>query len=193
VGSDGGLLSVSGNFINSQNGTLCRFFLRGSAEGVWASVLKDGDRHILEQILIVKRSTLRLRRATSPQREILNRLARGEFPDLIAADCAIYYRDVYDHLVRVDYLVEAVRDLADGALQTYLSVVSNRLNEVMKVLTAAATLFLPLTVITGLYGMNFEDNQFPSFGASWGFGAVVAAMLLNSIVMLLYFRYRRWI
>jgi magnesium transporter len=157
-----------------------------------AQVLAHASPNLLQQILAVKRNSLRLRRATIPQRDIMNRLSRGEFA-LVDAATSIYYRDVYDHLVRIEYLVEALRDLADGALQTYLSAVSNRLNEVMKVLTAAATLFLPLTVITGVYGMNFEDNQFPSFGASWGFAAVVILMFLNSLLMLAYFRYRRWI
>ena len=95
------------------------------------------DTRLLQRILLVKRNALRLRRATLPQRDIMNRLSRGEFPQLIRPETAIYYRDVYDHLVRVDFLVEAVRDLADGALNTYLSVVSNRLNEAMRVLTAA--------------------------------------------------------
>jgi len=157
------------------------------------TVLHRPDTRDLQQIMMVKRNALRLRRATTPQRDIMNRLSRGEYPSLIRAETAIYYRDIYDHLVRVEYLIEALRDLADGALQTYLSVVSNRLNEVMKVLTAAATVFLPLTVVTGVYGMNFEENQFPSFQASWGFAAVVAAMLVNSVVMLSYFRYRNWV
>jgi magnesium transporter len=156
-------------------------------------VLKHTEPYLLQRILIAKRNSLRLRRATSPQRDIVNRLARGEFANLIHPDAAIYFRDIYDHLVRIEYLTEAVRDLSDGALQTYLSVVSNRMNEVMKVLTAAATLFLPLTVITGVYGMNFEDNQFPSFEHDWGFAAIIALMFLNSVVMLAYFRYRRWI
>jgi magnesium transporter len=156
-------------------------------------VLSNPRTRILQEILLVKRNALRLRRATTPQREIMNRLSRGEFSTLISSEAAVYYRDVYDHLVRVEYLVEALRDLGDGALQTYLSVVSNRLNEIMKVLTAAATIFLPLTVITGIYGMNFEENQFPSFGHSWGFAAVVIAMFVNSLVMLAYFRSRKWI
>jgi magnesium transporter len=158
-----------------------------------AEVLGNPRTRVLQDILLVKRNALRLRRATTPQREIMARLARGEFASLISAEAAVYFRDIYDHLVRVEYLVEALRDLADGALQTYLSVVSNRLNEIMKVLTAAATVFLPLTVVTGIYGMNFEENQFPSFGASWGFAAVVIAMILNSLLMLAYFRQRRWI
>lgn len=156
-------------------------------------VLEKADRHLLEQILVVKRNSLRLRRATAPQREIMNRLARGEFSALISAEAAIYFRDIYDHLVRVEYLVEALRDLADGALQTYLSVVSNRLNEVMKILTAAATIFLPLTLISGVYGMNFAHNQFPPFNSGWGFFAVVAGMIAMAVLMMAFFRHRRWI
>jgi magnesium transporter len=89
-------------------------------ETLEAELLDHQDRALLEQILMVKRNTLRLRRATGPQRDIMNRLSRGEFDKLIAADTAIYFRDIHDHLVRMEYLVEAVRDLADGAL-TYLS------------------------------------------------------------------------
>jgi magnesium transporter len=160
---------------------------------VEAELLDHQERGQLERILMVKRNTLRLRRATGPQRDIMNRLSRGEFDRLIAAETAVYFRDVYDHLVRMEYLVEAVRDLADGALQTYLSVVSNRLNEVMKVLTAAATIFLPLTLISGVYGMNFEENQFPPFDSSWGFPVIVTGMLLIAAAMTLYYKYRRWL
>jgi len=156
-------------------------------------VLENANRRLLQQILVAKRNTLRLRRVTAPQREIMNRLSRNEFPALIRPDASIYYRDVYDHLVRVEYLIEALRDLADGALQTYLSVVSNRLAEVGKVLTAAATVFLPLTVITGIYGMNFENNVFPAFDSEWGFVIIIAIMAINSVVMLTYFRLRGWI
>jgi len=156
-------------------------------------VLDRPEPGVLQNILIVKRNSLRLRRATSPQRDIMNRLSRGEFPSLVPAETTMYFRDVYDHLVRVEYLIEALRDLADGALQTYLSVVSNRLNEVMRVLTAVATIILPLTLISGIYGMNFEDNQFPSFQASWGFPAVTISMIAIAVAMLAYFKYRKWI
>jgi magnesium transporter len=156
-------------------------------------LLANPRTRILQEILLVKRNALRLRRATTPQREIMSRLSRGEFSSLVSSEAAVYYRDVYDHLVRVEYLVEALRDLADGALQTYLSVVSNRLNEVMKLLTAAATIFLPLTLISGIYGMNFAENQFPSFSASWGFAAVVATMIVIAVVLLSYFRWRKWV
>lgn len=162
-------------------------------DGLEAEILRRPDTHLLQQILIVKRNAMRLRRAATPQRDIMNRLSRGEFPKLIHEDTAIYYRDVYDHLVRVEYLVETLRDLADGALNTYLSVVSNRLNEVMKLLTAAATIFLPLTLISGVYGMNFADNQFPGFDESWGFAVVTGFMITLALGMLAYFKYRDWI
>jgi magnesium transporter len=156
-------------------------------------VLESGDRRLLQQILLAKRNTLRVRRATTPQREIMNRLSRNEFQDLIRPEASVYFRDIYDHLVRVEAMVEGLRDLADGALQTYLSSVSNRLNETTRVLTAAAMVFLPLTVITGVYGMNFEQNVFPAFNSTWGFFAVIGLMLANSLLMLGYFRLRGWV
>ncbi len=158
-----------------------------------AEVVSRPDSGVLQRIMLVKRHTLRLRRAAIPQRDIMNRLSRDEFPHLIRQEIRIFYRDIFDHLVRVEYLIEALRDLADSALNTYLSSVSNRLNEVMKVLTAAATIFLPLTLISGIYGMNFSDNQFPAFDEPWGFAVVAGAMLAIAAAMLSYFRYRRWL
>ena len=156
------------------------------------AVLARPDANVLQRIMVTKRNTLRLRRAITPQRDIMNRLSRGEFPHLIGGETAIYYRDVYDHLVRVEALVEGLRDLADGALSTYLSAVSNRLNEVMKALTLVATIFLPLTLISGIFGMNFEES-FPPFDARWGFYAVAGFMLAVAAGFVAYFRYRRWV
>ncbi len=156
-------------------------------------VLHRPETRLLQQIMMVKRNSLRLRRATTPQRDIMNRLSRGEYPKLIRQGTAIYYRDVYDHLVRIEYLVEALRDLADGALNTYLSVVSNRLNEVMKILTVA---FVPLTIgtlMSGIYGMNLTSGFWPPADSGWGFAAVVGAMVLVALLALAYFRYRHWI
>ncbi len=156
-------------------------------------VLQTPDRALLQKIMMVKRNALRLRRATAPQREIMSRLGRGEFPRLIRPETSIYFRDIYDHLVRVEYLVEALRDLADGALQTYLSVISNRLNEVMKILTVA---FVPLTIgtlMSGIYGMNLTEGFWPPADSAWGFGVVVATILIAGLLVLAYFRARRWI
>lgn len=157
-------------------------------------VLDHPDTALLQRILLVKRNALKLRRAAIPQRDIMNRLSRGEYQKLIREETAIYYRDIYDHLVSIEYLVEALRDMADGALNTYLSVVSNRLNEVMKVLTAAAAVFLPVTLIAGIYGMNFPaDGVWPRYDSDWGFAAVVGVIVAITVALLAYFRYRDWI
>lgn len=156
-------------------------------------VLADPQRATLQEILLVRRNTMRLRRFTSGEQEIANRLSRGEFPALVREEAYVYFRDVYDHLLRIDHLVDSVRELADGALSTYLSVVSNRLNEVMKVLTAAAAVFLPLALIPALYGMNFSRNTWPPWDEAWGFGLVVGMMLALAGTLTLLFRRRGWI
>lgn len=157
-------------------------------------VLRRPDPQVLPGIMMVKRNTLRLRRATAPQREIMNRLSRNEFPALIHPDHGIYFRDIYDHLTRIEYLIEAVRDLADGALNTYLSAVSNRLNEVVRILTLVGTFFLPGTLIAGLYGMNFPARGvWPPYSSGWGFWAVVSAIIAITVGLLAYLRYRRWL
>lgn len=157
------------------------------------AVLHNPDGGILHQIMMVKRNALRLRRAATPQRDIMNRLSRHEYPKFISEETAIYYRDIYDHLVRVEYLIEALRDLADGALNTYLSVVSNRLNEVMKVLTVAIVPLTIGTLISGIYGMNLTEGFWPPSNSDWAFGAVVAFMAGVALLLLAYFRYRRWV
>ncbi len=157
------------------------------------TVLHRPDASMLQGIMMVKRNTLRLRRAANSQRDIMNRLSRGEFPKLIHPGTTIYYRDIYDHVVGVEYLIEVVRDLADGTLNTYLSMVSNRLNEIVKVLTAAATIFLPLTLVASIYGMNLTEGFWPPTDSDWGFAAVLGVMLAVTLSLLGYFRWRRWI
>jgi len=157
------------------------------------AVLHNPDGGILHQIMMVKRNALRLRRAATPQRDTMNRLSRHEYPKFISEETAIYYRDIYDHLVRVEYLIEALRDLADGALNTYLSVVSNRLNEVMKVLTVAIVPLTIGTLISGVYGMNLTKGFWPPSDSDWAFPVVVAFMATVALLLLAYFRYRRWV
>ncbi|HEV8574818.1 MAG TPA: magnesium/cobalt transporter CorA [Dehalococcoidia bacterium] len=162
-----------------------------SLEGI---ILRKPDTALLQHILTAKRNALRLRRATIPQRDIMNRLSRNEFPQLIRPEMSMYYRDVYDHLVRIEYLVEALRDIADGVLNTYLSVTSNRLNEVMKVLTAVGAIFLPGALIAGIYGTNFPENAvWPSYNSEWGFWVVVALIIGVTLGLLAFLRYRNWI
>lgn len=109
---------------------------------------------ILERIFTLKRSVLQMRRSLGPQREVLNRLARDDYA-VIDARTRVYFRDVYDHLVRLYDLTESLRDLISGALDTYLSVVNNRMNDIMKTLTVITTLFMPISFVVGFFGMNY--------------------------------------
>jgi magnesium transporter len=152
--------------------------------------LKRPNNMILSEIMDLKRSVLRLRRISGKQMDILHRMSRGEFA-LITEDMRPFYRDVYDHLVRVVDLAESYRDLISGSLEAYLSVVSNRLNEIMKVLTIFSAIMLPLTFIAGVYGMNFENM--PELHSRYGYYAVWVIMLVVAVAMLLFFRARGWI
>jgi magnesium transporter len=108
----------------------------------------------LQAIFKVKRAALRLNRVLAPEREVINRLARDDY-DPIPAEHRIYFRDIYDHLVRIHDITESLRDLISGALDTYLSAISNRTNDIMKTLTIVTVMFLPITFLTGFFGMNF--------------------------------------
>ena len=157
-------------------------------------ILRRPDTALMRRILIAKRNALQVRRATVPQRDVIYRLSRGEFPKFILPETAMYYRDIFDHLTRIEYLIDSVRDLADGALNVYLSVASNRLNEIVRFLTAVTLVFLPPTLLAAIYGMNFPaDAVWPPYSSDWGFGAIVAAIVIVIVVILAYFRLRRWI
>ena len=117
-------------------------------------VFKAPTRETLQKIFRVKRGALRLYRVLAPQREVLNRLARDLYAQIDAAD-RVYFRDVYDHLVRLHDITESLRDLISGALDTYLSALSNRTNEIMKTLTLVTVMFLPMSFLAGFFGMNF--------------------------------------
>ncbi|HLM24959.1 MAG TPA: magnesium/cobalt transporter CorA [Pyrinomonadaceae bacterium] len=152
--------------------------------------LKQPNNEILSEIMALKRSVLRLRRISVKQMDILHRMSRGEFA-LIREDMRPFYRDVYDHLVRVVDLSESYRDLISGSLEAYLTVVSNRLNEIMKVLTIFSAIMLPLTFIAGVYGMNFENM--PELHSRYGYYATWAIMIAVAVAMLLFFKRRGWI
>src|SRR5215510_5387802 len=152
--------------------------------------LRKPNNEILSQIMDLKRSVLRLRRISSKQMDILYRMSRGEF-SLIPHDMLPFFRDVHDHLVRVVDLAESYRDLISGALEAYLSVVSNRLNEIMKVLTIFSAVMLPLTFIAGVYGMNFENM--PELHSRYGYFGAWALMILVAVGMLIFFWRRGWI
>ena len=156
-------------------------------------IFNNHDSGIVEQIFSIKRAILFLRRILAHQREVLNKLARDEFKVIDSAE-KIYFRDVYDHLVRLYDITEGVRDLVSGALDTYLSVINNRMNEVMKTLTVITTLFMPLTFITGFFGMNFFQPVSP-LDVWTGLPAFVVTLMivfLTPLVMYLWMRRRRW-
>lgn len=152
--------------------------------------LKQPNNRILGDIMDLKRSVLRLRRISGKQMDVIHRMSRGEFA-LIPVEMRPFYRDVYDHLVRVVDLAENYRDLISGSLEAYLSVVSNRLNEIMKVLTIFSAIMLPLTFIAGVYGMNFD--HMPELHSKYGYFAVLVIMLVVAGAMLFFFRSRGWI
>ena len=131
-----------------------------------------------------------LRKAVWPLREVLGLLMREDSP-LISAHTLTYLRDVYEHTVQVIDTVETFRDILTGMLDVYLSSVSNRMNEVMKVLTIIATIFIPLTFIVGVYGMNFA--YMPELRWRWSYPAVWVLMLAVAFSLILYFRRKKWL
>jgi magnesium transporter len=144
----------------------------------------------LTEIHKLKRQMLYLRKALWPLREIIGTLSRGESPR-IKDTTYIYLRDVYDHTIQIIDTLETYRDIVSGMLDIYLSSISNRMNQIMKVLTIISTVFIPLTFIVGLYGMNFK--YMPELEWEWGYPAVLVVMILISIAMTVYFRTRKWL
>jgi magnesium transporter len=148
------------------------------------------DSALLNEILTAKSSALRLRRILLPQREVLAQLARDDL-NVIPAESRIYFQDVYDHILRLSDLAESMRDLVTGTMTIHLTLTSNRLNEIMKVLTIISTIFMPLSFIAGNYGMNFV--YFPELNWPWGYAFAWVLFITVAAGMLVWFRVRRWI
>jgi magnesium transporter len=149
---------------------------------------------LLARIFALKRAILQMRRVISPQREVLNRLARDDY-EVIDARARVYFRDVYDHLVRLHDLTESLRDLISGALDTYLSVINNRMNDIMKTLTVITTLFMPISFVVGFFGMNYfyplvNTDQWTSLPS---FIFTMAIIVLLPIGMLTWIRRHGWL
>ncbi len=159
-------------------------------------ILEAADNDTLSNIHIVKRELILLRRMLWPQREVINKLLHDDYT-LIQEDTLIYLRDCYDHTIQVMDLVETYRDMTASMLDIYLSNVSNRMNEVMKVLTVIATIFIPLTFIVGVYGMNFDRTasswSMPELSWPYGYLLVWLVMFTIAALLLAFFRRRRWI
>jgi magnesium transporter len=148
----------------------------------------------LQKLFTLKRLLLTMRRITLPQREVLNKLARDEYRVIDPRD-RIFFRDIYDHLVRIHDLNESLRDLVGSVLDTYLSVVNNRMNEVMKTLTIITTLFMPITFITGFFGMNFFEPVAHLIGwtNTQAFMLMIGIILLLPMGMYAWMRRRTWV
>jgi len=144
----------------------------------------------LDTIYELRRDLLMLRRTAWPKRELILSLHRGDSP-LIGDETRIFLRDAYDHAIEVMEVIETYRELAASMLDVYLSSVSHRMNEVMKVLTIIATLFIPLTFLAGIYGMNFHNM--PELAWPWGYPAALLLMAAIAVALLFYFRRKDWL
>ncbi|MGH2400794.1 MAG: magnesium/cobalt transporter CorA, partial [bacterium] len=154
-------------------------------------IFKRPTPQTLNHLFVLKRSLLQMRRVTTPLRDMFNTLTRRDLT-LVRPETLVYFRDVYDHLLRITDMIDTHRDLLTGAVEIYLSAVSNRLNEVLKVLTVITALSAPLAVITGIYGMNFA-RTFPPFESRYGIVPVLFAMMMVVLGMLYFFRRRGWL
>jgi magnesium transporter len=144
----------------------------------------------LHGIYRLKRENVFLRRSLWPLREVINSLQRGDSP-LMSSNTLLYLRDVYDHTIHIIESVESLRDLTSGMLDIYISSISYRISAVMKVLTVITTIFMPLTLIAGIYGMNFR--HLPGLDWDWGFFTVLGVMAAISVAMLALFRWKKWL
>lgn len=160
------------------------------ADAIEEQVLSDPDQSALIALMALKRSCLSLNRALAPQREVLNRLGRREF-SLSDQGVDLYFRDLADDLARVQASNDAIRERTDTSLATYLSVVANRQNEIMKVLSIVATIFLPLGLLAGLFGMNFTNM--PGIEFRWGYHIVVGVSLVAVGLIAWMFWFKRWV
>ncbi|RMG79187.1 MAG: magnesium and cobalt transport protein CorA, partial [Bacteroidetes bacterium] len=153
-------------------------------------VIYNPSNELVSDIHQLKRNLLEVRRSVWPLREVLNNLYKEE-TELILPKTQIYFRDVYDHVIQVIENVEMLRDTVGGLLDVYLSGVSNKMNEIMKVLTIMSTIFIPLTFIAGIYGMNFQ--HMPELHWKYGYPAVLLLMIAIALAMIYFFKKKKWL
>ena len=160
-----------------------------SVEDFSENLLTNPEPSTLARILEIKEDIILIRKAAWPSRELINRLMRTETP-LIRKNLVVYIRDIYDHVIQVIDTIETYRDMLSSLLDVYMSSLSNKLNEIMKTLTIIATIFMPLTFLTGFYGMNFKFMN--EFNWPHGYLWAIGEMVLVSLIMLIYFRKKKW-
>jgi magnesium transporter len=150
----------------------------------------DPSNETLKKIYRLKNEIMYLRRTIGPQADVMSLVARGDFPFISSAN-AVYFRNIQDNLVRLNDIVGTSRDVVTGAMEAYVSVVSNRLNEIMKTLTVIATIMMPLTLIASIYGMNFK--HMPEINSVYGYPFAIGIMVAITVSMLVFFRRKKWI
>ena len=156
------------------------------------AIMRDPGPHLLEKIMDLKHRLQRLRRIGMHQREVLNRLSRGDRDtEIVPDEVKPFFRDAYDNFVRVVDLNDSFREIVSSSMEVYLSMQGHKLNEIMKVLTLISTIMLPLTFIAGVYGMNFENM--PELHMQYGYYLAWAAMLATAITFFWYFRRKKWL
>ncbi len=153
-------------------------------------LMKKGNNEILEEIMDLRRAVARLKRISSRQLDVLYRISHGEF-DQIPDNILPFYRDVYDHLLRISDLAESYKDLVSGLFDIHFSVTANKTNDVMKVMTIISTIMLPLSLIAGIYGMNFENM--PELKSQNGYFLTLGLMFLVALGLLIYFWRKGWL
>lgn len=151
------------------------------------------DNALLEDIFAFKRNILNLRQSISPQREVLNKLARGDYP-ILGRNANMYFRDVYDHFFRLLDIAENLQDLTNNTLEIFLSTINNRMNSIMKTLTIITTFFMPISFLAGFFGMNFfaPVEKYSNWTSTPVLIIVIAACILFPLIMLLYFAKKGW-
>ena len=159
-------------------------------ETLQEKVISDPTPVVLQEIHDLKKEMIYLRKSVWPLREIINSLIRGDFK-LITEDINLYLKDVYDHTIQVIDNIETYRDMLSSMMDIYLSSVSNKMNEIMKVLTTIATIFMPMTFLAGLYGMNFK--YMPELEIKWAYPAFWVVIILIFIMMVMWFKRKKWL
>ncbi|MCX6814122.1 MAG: magnesium/cobalt transporter CorA [Candidatus Aenigmarchaeota archaeon] len=152
-------------------------------------VYRNIDHKVLGRLFRLKRQLLTIRKRVGPQKEVVLLLTQKSFP-FISEQASAYYRDIFDHIIRINESIDDYREILSNTLEVHISMVSNRMNEVMKALTIVATVMLPLTVLTGIYGMNLN---IPESHIDFMYYIVLSLMVIIAAIMMLYFRRKRWI
>ncbi len=160
------------------------------SEDIEHQLMEEPHKEVLQAIYGLKREMIYLSSSIWPLREVVGNLTRTD-SQLIKDNTRLYLRDVYDHIVQIIDIIESYRDIMTGMLDTYLSSISNKTNDVMKILTIFSTMFIPLTFLAGIYGMNFK--YFPELDVPWAYPAFWVITIVIIIVMLVYFRRKKWL